>query len=134
MHVSQCFTIQRCVSVQSITMVSGQRTRKSTQVCKTRTCARTCDGWPNGFASRLASSLKSQSSRRLALGGQTVKQLRRFAYEFELNQSPRKWVAKRNANIVDLRRLASPFVQRIERREHLGTSCNPIEHYDVSKG
>ena len=25
---------------------------KSTQVCKTRTCVRTCDGWPNGFASR----------------------------------------------------------------------------------
>ena len=26
--------------------------RKSTQVCKTRTCARTCEEWPNGIASR----------------------------------------------------------------------------------
>ena len=30
------------------------------QVCKTRTCIRTCEGWPNGFASRLGSSRKSQ--------------------------------------------------------------------------
>ena len=37
-----------------------KRTRKSTQVCKTRTCAWTCDGWPNGFASRLASSHRLQ--------------------------------------------------------------------------
>ena len=28
--------------------------RKSTQVCKTRTCVPTCKGWPNGFAHRLA--------------------------------------------------------------------------------
>ena len=26
-------------------------TRKLTQVCKTRTCVQTCEGWPNGFAS-----------------------------------------------------------------------------------
>ena len=30
------------------------------QVCKTRTCVWTCNGRPNGFASRLASSCKSQ--------------------------------------------------------------------------
>ena len=36
---------------------------KSTQVCKTRTCVRTCDGWPNGFAIiRLASSGKLQKT------------------------------------------------------------------------
>ena len=35
---------------------------------------------------------------RLALGGQTVKNLRWLAYEFELDQSQRKWVAKRNAS------------------------------------
>ena len=74
-----------------------KRTRKSTQVCKTRTCVRTCDGWPNGFASRLASSRKSHKPYishiyswlainlcRLALGGQNGKNLRRLAYEFEL--------------------------------------------------
>ena len=32
--------------------------RKSTQACKTRTCVRTCEGWPNGFARRLASRKK----------------------------------------------------------------------------
>ena len=35
---------------------------KSPQVCKTRSCVRTCEGWPNRFASRLASSRKSQKS------------------------------------------------------------------------
>ena len=33
---------------------------KSTQVCETRTCVRTCHGWPDGFTSRLTSSNKSQ--------------------------------------------------------------------------
>ena len=40
---------------------------------------------------------------RLTLGGQTVNNLRGLAYEFELDQSQRKWVAKRNAS----RKLAS---------------------------
>ena len=31
---------------------------KSRQVCKTRTCLRTCEGWPSGFTSRLASGKK----------------------------------------------------------------------------
>ena len=94
----------------------AKRTRKSTQVYKTRTYVRTCDGWPNGFASRLASSSKSQKSRKLH--AHTVdlwstcvdlrwvakrwNYVRRLAYEFELDQtgnaSQRKWVAKRNAN------------------------------------
>ena len=39
----------------------AKRTRKSTQVCKTITCVRTCDEWPKGFASRLAISRKSQN-------------------------------------------------------------------------
>ena len=60
---------------------------------------------------------------RLALGGQTVKILRRLVYEFELDQSKskssqvrasptRKWVAKRNGKLDasrKLRRFASPF-------------------------
>ena len=27
----------------------AKQTHKSTQVCKTRNCIRTCKGWPNGF-------------------------------------------------------------------------------------
>ena len=34
----------------------------------------------------------------LALGGQTVNNLRLLASKFELDQSRRKWVAKRNAS------------------------------------
>ena len=49
---------------------------------------------------------------QLALGGQTVKNLLRLSYEFELDRSQPNWVAKRNASpCVDLRRLASPFGQ-----------------------
>ena len=40
-----------CLSLKPL----AKRTRKSTQVCKIRTCVRTCEGWPNGFASRLTS-------------------------------------------------------------------------------
>ena len=39
----------------------AKRTRKSTQVCKTRNCVRTFDGWPKSLASRLVSSRKSQN-------------------------------------------------------------------------
>ena len=69
-----------------------------------------CDGWPNGLASRRnfkASGKKAISVqpfacartkenntetnlRRLALGGQTVKNLRSLACKFELDQSERK--------------------------------------------
>ena len=66
---------------------------KSTQVRKTRTCVRTCDGRSHGFTGRLASSRKSHIQficNQLAFGGQTVKNLRRLAYEFELDQSQRK--------------------------------------------
>ena len=38
-----------------------------------------------------------------AAGGQTVQNLRRLAYKFELDQSQRKWVAKRNARAENLR-------------------------------
>ena len=54
---------------------------------------------------------------RLALGGQTVKNLRRLAYEFELDQSQRK-LSQVNASgwpketqVQNLRRLASSFGQ-----------------------
>ena len=51
-----------------------KRTRKSTQVCKTKICVWTCEGWPNGFTSRLArQQILAINLCRLALGGQTVK-------------------------------------------------------------
>ena len=102
------YNLQTCKSL-------AKRTRQSTQVWKNRTCVRTCDGWPNRFASRLSSSCISRKVVnfthisiqmacdqlcRLALGCQTMKALRRLAYELELDQnvisSQRKWVAKRN--------------------------------------
>ena len=89
--------------------VLAKRARKSTQVCKTRTCVRTCDGLQtDSQVSRLASSHKSEivvDCKHIQLtcdqlvstcGGQMVKNLRRLA--FELDQSQRKWVAKRNAS------------------------------------
>ena len=77
-------------------------------------------GWPNGFASRLASRKKPYISRislinafynnrllainlcRLALGGQTVKNLRLLASKFG-------W--PNETQVQNLRRLASPFGQ-----------------------
>ena len=56
------------------------------------------------MASRLASSRKSQKGLRFhafamsALGGETVKSLRRLAYKPELDQSQRKWVANPKAS------------------------------------
>ena len=61
---------------------------------KTRTCAGACNGWPNRFASRLASRKARIYLCRLALmGGQTVKNLRT-----NLSSTKRKWVATRNAS------------------------------------
>ena len=76
------------------------KTPKPLRVCKIRTCVRTCDGWPNGFASRLASSRKSQTVVNLTHIQLTRDQFvltcvgwpngERLAYEFELDQSHRK--------------------------------------------
>ena len=41
-------------------LIPGQMESQINASCKTRTCVWTCNGWPNGFASRLASSCKSQ--------------------------------------------------------------------------
>ena len=110
----------------------AKRTRKSTQVCKTRTYVRTCDGWPNGFASRLTSSRKSKKavnfthtidlrSTCVDLGwvakrwNTCVVDLRTNLSSTKVNApSRRKWVTKRNASwpqVENLRRLASPFGQ-----------------------
>ena len=84
--------------------------RKSMQVCKTRTCVRTCEGWPNRFASQLASQkwrkfhayhwlmhfynnrLLAISLCRLVLGGQTLKNLRPNLSSTKVNTSRRKWM------------------------------------------
>ena len=53
-----CATVHLAV----IQLLSPGLTHKTTQVkssCKTRTCVRTCDGWPNGIARWLASPPKS---------------------------------------------------------------------------
>ena len=39
-------------------LVPAKQTRKSTQLCKTKACVRTCKGWPNGLGSRLSISRK----------------------------------------------------------------------------
>ena len=58
---SQVHTSRRKFAKPELRRVA-KRTHKSTQVCKTRTwgAVRTYEGWPNGFASRLGSSRRSQ--------------------------------------------------------------------------
>ena len=76
-------------------MVLAKRTRKSTQVCETRTCVRTCDGWPNEFVRKFA---------------QLVAKTRKFhAYTVELRSAcvDLRWVTKRWKPGV--RRLAYEF-------------------------
>ena len=53
-YITFCLNILSLLTVKPL----AKRTRKTTQVCKTRTCVRTCERWPNGFASRLASRKK----------------------------------------------------------------------------
>ena len=102
--------------------------RKSTKDCKTRTCVQTCEGcgqMDSQVGSQVAKSRKFHAYNwlmrfynnrllainlcRLALGGQTVKNLHLLASKFELDQSQRKsmqvdafsrckWVAKRNTS------------------------------------
>ena len=73
-------------------------------------CTRTCDGWPNGFASRLTSSRKSQKSRKfhvhtidlwsacveLHWGPNGKKNLSTNLSLTRVNSSHHKWVAKQN--------------------------------------
>ena len=68
-------------------------------IWKSRTCVRTCDGWPNVLASRLANScMQVAKSRKFhpytadlrSTCVQTMKNLCRISYEFELDQSQRK--------------------------------------------
>ena len=76
-------------------MVLAKRTRKSTQVCETRTCVRTCDGWPNEFVRKFA---------------QLVAKTRKFhAYTVELRSAcvDLRWVTKQWKPGV--RRLAYEF-------------------------
>ena len=84
-----------------------KRTRRSTQVCKARTCVRTCEGWPNGFASRLASSRKSQTG------------LKFHAHIVDLRSTcvDLRWVAKRWKTCVDLRTSLSSTKVNASRRK-----------------
>ena len=77
----------------------AKRTRKGTQVnasLQTRTCVRTCEGWPNGFASRLANRFYNKrlitiNLCRLVLGAwPNGKKLAPTSVQVELNQSQRK--------------------------------------------
>ena len=87
-------------------------TQVSTQFCITRTCVLTCDGWPNGFASRLA-RLLAINLCQLALGVQTVKNLRLLTSRFELNRSQRKsmQVAASRCKSTQVGGQTSPFGQ-----------------------
>ena len=52
----------------------AKRIHKSTQVCKTRTCVRTCDGWPNGLTSRCKFATP-ELAYGLEMGGKTDSQV-----------------------------------------------------------
>ena len=101
----------------------AKRTRKSTHVYKTGTCVRTYEGWPNGFASRLESSRKSQKvvnsmHIQLTCVGWPSVDLRTNLSSTKVHPSHRKWVGKRNASwtqVENLRRLASPFGQGLNK-------------------
>ena len=88
-------------------------------------CVRTGDGWPNGFASRLASSRKSHEVINFThinmtcvvvrvpfVRKRTSGPLRTNLSSIKVNASQHKWVAKRNASwtqVKNLRWLASRF-------------------------
>ena len=95
------------------------------QVCKTRNCIQTCDGWPNGCASQFAGSSKSQKSSHnrwlvinlywLVLDGQMVKNLCWLVYALSLinvNTSDCKWLqggGQTKHKLNRSRKLISPF-------------------------
>ena len=81
---------------------------------KNTTCLRTCDGWPNGFASRLASlrsRRKSYISRMYSWRSTCVNLHLMAKRGKKVNASQRsRWVVKRNTNrtqVKNLRWLAS---------------------------
>ena len=122
-------------------------------MCKTRTCVRTCDGWPNGFASRLTSSRNLQkvvsfthipltcdqlastsdgrpNGEKLASTGERIWAPPKST---QLIASPREWVAKRNGverkskNSVDLRvRLARALALLVSKKWYWGFRFAPI--------
>ena len=96
----------------------ARRTRKSTQVCKTRTWVRICDGWPNGFVNRLASLRKSQK-----------------VADFTHIQLTCDWVAKRRKTCVDLRtNLSSTKVNRPRKSKQVGgqTKCKSNTSWELA--
>ena len=100
------------------------------QVCKTRTCMQTCDGWPNGFTSWLAhkftQAAKGQKFQAYTDGWQsscadlrweakwlkTCINLHTNLNSTEVNASPCKSTqVGGQMQVENLRRLASPFGQ-----------------------
>ena len=91
---------------------------KSTQVCRTRTCVRTCDGRSHGFTGRLASSRKSHiyssfaiNLRSVAKRWKTCVDLRTNLSSTKVNASQRRWMANRNTSwtqVENVRRLVRP--------------------------
>ena len=79
---------ERCRALSYKLAWSNRPGQTNSQVSKTRTCVRTCDGWPNGFPSQLASSRKSQKAVTHTVDWQS--RLCRLAYKFYLHQSQRK--------------------------------------------
>ena len=115
------------------------------------TCVGTCVGWPNGLASFLANTSRKKKKhfkadyplfhwliigwwtllnlRCLVLGGQTVRNLRRLACKFDLDQSERKssqvnacmqglakW-SRKLTQVFNLRLLETPFGQGLKGTE-----------------
>ena len=124
-----CVSVRRCGVFEK---TLAKQNHKSTQVCKTRACTHTCDGWPNRFASQLTSHKKLHTSCihvhrslainlcQLAWGGQMAKTCKSEFNESkrklsQVNTHQHKWVAKWNANRM-----------QVENLRQLGLTCESI--------
>ena len=94
----ETFPPDRAQSYKIITALAKRTPRKSTQACKTRTCA-------SRLASVHASRKKVLNFTHMQLNCDQRWNGEKLAYEFELDQSQRKWVDKRNAS----QKLASTY-------------------------
>ena len=100
-----------------------KRTFKSTQICKTRTCVRTCDGWPNESARKFMQVTKRRKFHACDQlvstcfgwpNGKNLRDLHTNWSSTKVNTSHCESTqvgGKRNASRTHLRRLPSPFGQ-----------------------
>ena len=112
-------------------------TRESTQVCKTGTCVWTCNGRSNEFtyASRNVVNLTHIHLTCHQLVSTCIgwPNIEKRAQKFELDQSQRKWVAKRNASctqVENLRWFAGPFGPFQRRRMEF--NANDLKRWTTS--